>query len=692
MAIETIVEIELTGRGQGWTDVSSQVGDSAIGIDYGVKGNGIGDRVASTGTAKFELVNQNPEGKYSFNHTNRLAGWGLGIGVRVRLKTTSAQGTGAGYQIDNGGGYPLGSTVLAVDTGTGSILKDDLVEIAGASGQYIVSSGGNPASSITITPGLSAAVADDAAVSLVGRNFTRHRGRLDSVDPAPGQYERRTVRCTSVDWIDDAARAALSTIPIQQDKRADEIFETLIAAVPFEPVAIEADESPDVFSYALDTARDESSAVLSELQKLALSEFGMIYTKADGTVVFESRNRRALSEGVVDTFEDLDTVSGFAAPVSRDDTISKVQIITHPRKVDTGNTTVLFRLDNPLEVAPTSSRIVFGPYRDPDQEAARVGGTDMIQPVSSTDYLANSQADGGGTNLTSSVDITATFGGNGASVNIENNAAQIAWITLLQLRGRGIYDYQNVVLQAEDAASQIEIGTTVTADLPYQDDAALGQELAIWLLELYKQSEELANTVTVFVPRVDEELAARVLSREISDRIGVVEQITGFDVGVNGGNFIQSVRLGIDARDNLSITWGLAPANRQQFWLLEIPGRTELDQTAVLGFGLVVGHTDVSHCDTHDDTAHADVPHTDTYTDTHTDSAHEDTAHTDSHDDVAHTDTAYIDSHSDVSHEDVSHADSHSDVSHVDAYSDVSHEDTYGDTPYNDFDDHIDGP
>ena len=119
--------------------------------------------------------------------------------------------------------------------------------------------------------------------------------------------------------MDDAARAKVSGIPVQLDKRADEIFETLIASVPFEPDALEVDESPDTYKYALDSVQDEKSTVLGELQKLAMSELGLIYQKASGTLVFESRNRRAASEGIVDTFMDTSTLSGFNAAVARDD-------------------------------------------------------------------------------------------------------------------------------------------------------------------------------------------------------------------------------------------------------------------------------------------------------------------------------------------------------------------------------------
>lgn len=590
MPIQTILELELSGRGQGWTDVSADLGDQTIEIERGIQGNSVVDRVASAGTAKFELVNQDPAGKYSLRHEDRRTGFALGIGVRMRLTTTLPRGRGAAYQINNAGGYTADTTTVSVDTGSGAVFVNDLITFAGVTGQYLVTTGGtDPVASITFEPGLADAVANNAAISIVGRNFTQFRGRIDNVQPVAGIYERRTVRVDAVDWMDDAARANVSGIAVQLSKRADQIFSSLIDSVPFQPDALDVDESPDTYAYALDSVKDESSSVLSELQKLALSELALIYQKADGTVVFESRNRRAVSEGIVDTFTDTTAISGFEAPVARDDSLSRVQVITHPRKVDDAATSVLFRLDNPLQVGAHADVTILGPYRDPNQEAARVGGTDMVTPVASTDYVANSQSDGSGSDLTAFITLTVNFGGNGARVLIENAGSSAAWLTLLQLRGRGIYDYQNVVLEAEDETAQTNVGTTITLDMPYQDNVTLGGEVAYWILNLYMDAETLAQSVTVFIPRSDEALASRVLSREISDRIEIVEQMTGFEESPTGGHFIQGVSLTIDMRDNLSVTWGIAPANRQQFWLLEVPGRSELDETTVLGFGLIVG-------------------------------------------------------------------------------------------------------
>jgi hypothetical protein len=587
MSIKTIVELELDGAGQGWTDVSSDLGDQSIEIERGMQGNAITDRVASAGTAKFELVNQ-PAGKYSLRHADVLAGFALGIGVRIRLTTTSPRGRGAAYRTIFA--EVPGTTTVPVGTGSGAIFVNDLISFAGVTGQYLVTTGGSdPVSSITFEPGLAGPVAADAAITLVGRSFTQFRGRIDSVAPIAGIYERRTARIEAVDWMDDAARAKTSEIAIQIDQRADEIFTALVESVPTQPDATDVDESPDTYAYALDSNQDESSTVLGELQKLALSELGFVYQQADGTVVFESRVRRAISEGIDDTFFDTREISGFEAPVARDDATSRVQVITHPRKVDAAATTVLFRLDSPLEVGAYASVTIHAPYRDPTQEASRAGGTDMVTPVASTDYIANSAEDGSGSDLTAFITLTTTFAGNSAKIVIDNASSSTAWITTLQLRGRGIYDYQQIVLEAEDDDAQTNVGTTVTLDMPYQDDAVLGGEMAYWLLHLYKDAETLAGGTTVYIPRSDEELAARVLSREISDRIEIVEQMTGFVESARGGHFIQGVNLTIDERDNLTVTWGLAPANHQQFWILEEPGRSELDETTVLGFGLITG-------------------------------------------------------------------------------------------------------
>lgn len=90
------------------------------------------------------------------------------------------KGTAAGYLINNGAGYAVGSSTLAVDTGTGTHLAGDVVTIAAdASGaKYVINTGGagDGAKNLVIgTPGLQGAVADNAAMT-TGNSYRANVG------------------------------------------------------------------------------------------------------------------------------------------------------------------------------------------------------------------------------------------------------------------------------------------------------------------------------------------------------------------------------------------------------------------------------------------------------------------------------------------------------------------------------------
>lgn len=76
----------------------------------------------------------------------------------------STAGSGSGYLINNGAGYAIGDTALTVDTGSGTILAGDVITIGAH--KYVVASA-LASNVVTIAaPGLRAAVADNAAVTV----------------------------------------------------------------------------------------------------------------------------------------------------------------------------------------------------------------------------------------------------------------------------------------------------------------------------------------------------------------------------------------------------------------------------------------------------------------------------------------------------------------------------------------------
>lgn len=87
-----------------------------------------------------------------------------------------SKGTGSGYTTD-AAGYPVGSTVINLIAGTGTVLQGDIAQFAGDSNKYVIDTGLSvPGAVVLATPGLRVAIpASNTAFSLLG-NFTGNIG------------------------------------------------------------------------------------------------------------------------------------------------------------------------------------------------------------------------------------------------------------------------------------------------------------------------------------------------------------------------------------------------------------------------------------------------------------------------------------------------------------------------------------
>lgn len=511
-------------------------------------------------------------------------------------------------------------------------------------------------------------------------------GKIDSIDVEAGKRRARVTEVVAVDWMDEAAKADLQNIVLAADETGFDAFQTVVAKVLVQPQAIAFDTLiQETYPIVFDLAREESVTAREELNRLAASGLGYIYLSGDGTLRYESRAVRATATGDVDEFADAELVN-LDAPRARNLAINKVRIGSRLRRQGDSATDVLWKSNRAFTIAPGQViDPIMGPYVAPDDTRdVRIGGTDMVDPpVSGTDYTANAQEDGGGANLTANLLATASIGANGVRWRLENTGAVDLWTGgtagTLQVRGRAIYYGEIAVTEFDDPTSQAIHGkNTVSLDMPYQQNLPLAAEAAAYFVNLYKDPLNQVDQAELVSRNTDGEFADRILRREISDRVKITEQVTG----IAASFFINSVGFTLDAKENLFVRWGLVPADATAYWLMEVVGRSELDQTIILGFGQILGHTDLAHADIHDDTSHGDSPHQDaTHVDVHGDAGHTDVGHSDAgHTDLAHVDTHDDAGHSDVDHVDVAHADSHGDTTHNDQHSDTTHVDTHSDS------------
>jgi len=419
--------------------------------------------------------------------------------------------------------------------------------------------------------------------SLLGEK-TRWQGTVTNIQPSAG-IQNPIAAITCGDWMDEAERAHLSLLPVQTNVQADALFVTLLGAVDKAPPnGYRAGSGSDVYPYALDNTQDESTKILDEIQKLVLSEYGLAYVDA-GVLVFEGRRLRGGEGSIRYRLDENENIVAMTTSHSRDDIINRAQVSIHPRRVDAAATAVLFNLGSPIQIFRGTSKTFDCPYRDPNQQAQRVGGKDMVDPVATTDYLFNAASDGSGTNLTAQLGFSVTFGGNSATVTVSNDGPEDGYLTFFRLRGRGLYDFEPVISDAVDAPSFAAFGENVFPfDMPYQSSADNAADLASFIVSLNKDESTRVLTVT-FLANWDQEAAEQAFNLSISNRVS----ITAPSVGMNAvPHYVNGFSLEISQSGIIQVTLSLGPVSTAQFWILDVEGRTELDETTVLGYGLFV--------------------------------------------------------------------------------------------------------
>lgn len=98
-------------------------------------------------------------------------------------------GTGTGYLV-NDASLAIGDTVIAADTGSGTILAGDIVSFNGDSNLYVVEAALSGGSFTIAAPGLKVAVADNAAITVESdaeRNMAFSKNAIHLVTRAPAR-------------------------------------------------------------------------------------------------------------------------------------------------------------------------------------------------------------------------------------------------------------------------------------------------------------------------------------------------------------------------------------------------------------------------------------------------------------------------------------------------------------------------
>jgi hypothetical protein len=187
-----------------------------------------------------------------------------------------------------------------------------------------------------------------------------------------------------------------------------------------------------------------------------------------------------------------------------------------------------------------------------------------VTPVVTTDYTANSLANGTGTNMTTDIAITTTKFARTIKLDITNNGTVPAFITLLKARGTWYDDQTKTVRKTTDSTSQTAYQKrTYELDGKYMTDADKAQDYADYAIGKYKDPR---GQLTMTVINQDTTTLAQILALEISDRITVDND----KLGIDGDYFIDYMQHDISQSGIVhTVTYRLADCTNEDFWCLD---------------------------------------------------------------------------------------------------------------------------
>lgn len=212
---------------------------------------------------------------------------------------------------------------------------------------------------------------------------------------------------------------------------------------------------------------------MSAINDLAISFLGYFFIDTSGAACF--RTRSSLGDSVVNypqayMLKDVDN------PQPYDILRNTTRLRVHPRtQAATGAIWQLVGTPPSVLTGADNALTLFANYT---YNNAPVPAINVVSPVATTDFLINSQSDGGGSNLTGSCTVTMTDFGDTAKLVITNNSGSTGYITFLRMRGDAIYEpnVSDVTYPADPAT--VTRPRELILDLLWQQDVNVAVDIS----------------------------------------------------------------------------------------------------------------------------------------------------------------------------------------------------------------------
>jgi hypothetical protein len=407
-------------------------------------------------------------------------------------------------------------------------------------------------------------------------------GFLEEIRPSPG---RRDSAPTAI------LRASGPLKYIADKKASTAIYTSISTGTAVGHILNDAgwpggDRALDSGQITMTRWKADGDSALSHLQELEEMEFGYVGETKDGKIVWEDANHRLNAPHTTSqaTFTDAEGGTLSYSDVEEKDPWREV---FNDFRAD-----VIFYSVQPLGVlwtmdgetpaiSPGVTLELWAQYPNPSSPPEADSVDAWTTPVATTDFLANTQADGLGTDKTSAITVGASKFANSMKISLTNTDPGQVFITFLQARGTATFKNDPIGVRTEDAVSQSKFGIR-TYPLPGKFYPSVSVAKAYTEAGLARFKDQLAILSLTFRANQSSAHMTQALSRDVSDRVSLVAQGTlpsGAQLGINGDFFIEAERHQLDLGGHW-VTYDFSDARTLTgYWLLDVG---ELDVTTKL--------------------------------------------------------------------------------------------------------------
>lgn len=298
-------------------------------------------------------------------------------------------------------------------------------------------------------------------------------GRIDDIRPNYGGMP--TVTLTASDGIKLLEKAIVRTAGVAVAEQYDAAAAEILTAAGWA-------DGTDIDTTASDAMPywwANGTSAYNQLCNLVDAVVGNFFISADGKATYRPR---VLSDAPVLTYTDGDALYEWKirSPSPRETIKNKIQVYARARKAHSG--VDLWTLVDVPDIPAGESRTIWAEF---SYNGESIPATSLIAPVAYTDYTANTNSGGSGTDLTGLVSLAVTNFATSAKIVVTNGSSYTGYMTLLKLRGTGIAPDNYTFSETSDDLSIGKYGErlfTVNTDWLQSANMAIDQAATLLIL------------------------------------------------------------------------------------------------------------------------------------------------------------------------------------------------------------------